>query len=88
MLPNLPAINPLDTTAMHFFDAGDVQSDDGRSHPVTAMTPVSLIPGTPSLLPVSLPSPSGLIPKHLGARLAVGVLAIGILLIVAFRLAK
>jgi hypothetical protein len=96
-LTNIPQVNPLHTTAMHFFDLGDVESPDGRAHPVTATTPVSLVASTQptastqdatmqsaSFASSLLPS----MPKHFGARVAVGVLAIGILLIVAFRLAK
>ncbi len=97
---NLPPVNPLDTTAMHFFDLGDVESPDGRAHPLTALTPVSLVSSDPvgavgvgqqianAVTGKASDAVSGIIPKHFGARVAVGVLAIGILLIVAFRLAK
>ena len=108
-------LNPLDLTSMHWFDLGEVESPDGRSHPLNAFTPISFAPSAPpdSLdekpktpdyqIPIVTPmgtynissgvadKVSGLIPSlpsHFGARLAVAVLAIGILLIVAFRLAK
>lgn len=107
-------LNPLDLTSMHWFDLGEIESPDGRSHPLNAFTPISFAPSAPpdSLdekpkpdyqIPIVTPMgtynvPSGVadkvtglipsMPKHFGARLAVAVLAIGILLIVAFRLAK
>lgn len=112
----LPQINPLHTTALHFFDLGDVESPDGRSHPITSTTPVSFTtegqqpaapapkapktPDMPLIIPgmgvfpgipgsgAAIDAVSNLTPKHFGARLAISVLAIGILLIVAFRLAK
>ncbi len=97
--------------ALHSLDLGDIHSPDGRAHPLTAMTPVSVVEhasdagaGTveiaPTVLPAgtatgpsfmpSLPSlnPKDWIPQHFGARLAVGVVAVGLLLIVAWRLSK
>jgi hypothetical protein len=32
-------INPLNLTSLMSLDLGDIQSSDGRSHPLTAMTP-------------------------------------------------
>lgn len=88
---------------MQFFDLGDVESLDGRSHPITATTPVSLVTNSQ---PANDPAKDvidalkqnnssfgvgdfwSFAPKHLGTRVAISVLAIGILLIVAFRLVK
>jgi hypothetical protein len=127
----LPQINPLHTTAMHFFDFGDIESPDGRSHPLTADTAVRLVTSgddcsqyavgsiawqrcqvqkqvTAGIAGSSAPSQGGSGPtpdpssgggivdkitqaatgKHTPARIAISVLAIGILLIVALRLTK
>jgi hypothetical protein len=123
----LPQINPLHTTAMHFFDFGDIESPDGRSHPLTADTAVRLVTSGDDCSQYAVgsiawqrcqvqkqvaagiagssapsqggsgptPDPSsgggilgGLTGKHTPARIAISVLAIGILLIVALRLTK
>jgi len=122
----LPQINPLHTTALHFFDFGDVESPDGRSHPLTIDTAVSFAksddcsqftvgsiawqrcqvqkqiaagiagssaPSQGGSGPTPDPSSGGgilggLTGKNTPARIAIGVLAIGILLIVALRLTK
>lgn len=97
---------------LHSLDLGDINSPDGRAHPLTAMTPVVAMPcstcdgswlsnsnapaqfvdnanthassGFTNPFNFSLPS----LPSHFGARMAIGVLALGLLLIVAFRLTK
>lgn len=95
-------MDPLHTTALESLDFGDVLSPDGRAHPVTANTAVYPIidPGTAQQPTVTAPAsnPVGTVgswlttsfftDNHIGARAVVGILAIGILLIVVFRLTK
>ncbi len=42
------SLNPLDLTSMHFFDIGDVESPDGRSHIVNALIPARLVESKPA----------------------------------------
>lgn len=102
-------LNPMDLTALHSLDFGNVYSLDGREHPVTATTPVYAVDVPPLTSPDTVgvnSSPSGptgttaggtltqasfgwpSLPSHIGARTVVGILAVGILLIVVFRLIK
>lgn len=109
---SLAPLASLDWTALHSFDLGDVESRDGRSHPVTATTPVTLVSvpapapvvGPPQLPNISVPIGGTMIqipgsgraiqagtafwPKHALPRAVVIVLAIGLILLVAFRLMK
>lgn len=105
-------LDPTFTTALESFDFGSVFSPDGRDHPMTATTPVNVVPSDPGMTPVqgpgSLPaSPLPGVPggeiisglaaagtsltmsvRHLGARVVVGVIGIGLLLIVGWRLTE
>lgn len=92
-IPGSPPYDPLNFTALESLDFGEVYTPDGRAHPFDANTPVNVSyvssPGGPGgATPLTALFPSLAVPQHFGARLAVGVLAIGVLLIVAFRLAK
>lgn len=92
-------LDPLHTTALESLDFGDVLSPDGRAHPVTANTTVYPVdpgvtqqPTTPASNPVGTVGSWAIsqlfTDNHIGARAVVGILAIGILLIVVFRLTK
>lgn len=96
----LPTLPQLHQTALLSTDFGSVYSKDGREHPVTSLIPVKLDAetvtqaasnvkqnlqqagfGLPSLNPFKLP-------EHFGARAVVGIIAIGIILLVVWRLVK
>lgn len=94
--------DPTSTVALQSLDFGNVYSADGREHQVTALTPVVAV-DVPGVLAGSSTSSTPTIPAgfsagdlwdtltgkyHIGARLVIGVVAIGLILIVAFRLTK
>lgn len=119
-------IDPTQWVGLASADFGDVFSADGRAHPVTALTPLSLISkgfddgaqpaqtdpsqgtdpmtgaSTAAGIGAALPPVSGVagsidlnplhhlgpfsVPAHFGARFVIGVIAVGLVLIVAFRL--
>lgn len=94
---------PSFTTALHSLDFGDVTSPDGRAHPLTALTPITIGPRSitddqqqlvsDSGAPVQeasfphIPNPFSL-PPHFGIRTIVVVIAIVLILIVGLRLTR
>lgn len=54
----VPSLDPTFFTALHSLDFGEVQSPDGRSHPVDAMTPIDIVAATPVVQPVNATSGS------------------------------
>jgi len=112
---SLAPLASLDWTALHSFDLGDVESPDGRTHPVTATTPMTLVsvpaptppvpppgqgmPSIPIVTPMGTYTLPGSVvdkldkatsfwPSHALPRAVVILIAIGLILLVAWRLMK
>src|ERR1700760_1545759 len=101
-------------TALESLDFGDATSPDGRAHPITASSPVTVVPPTQdpttqggiagAAAGMTGPADGAFDPTtgasvgivssltsafpHLGVRLVVIVIGIGIVLLVAWRLVK
>lgn len=57
-----PILNPSNQVGILSFDAGSVYSQDGREHPLTALTPLVSVPDLPTFAPAPDPgqqSPQG-----------------------------
>lgn len=95
---SLPTLPQLHQTALQSFDLGSVYSKDGRDHPVTSLIPVRLDAETVQTAAAGVKEAvaqnAGMfsnpfkLPEHAGARAVVGLIAIGIILIIVWRLVK
>lgn len=95
---SMPTLPTLHQTALQSFDLGSVYSKDGRDHPVTSLIPVRLdaetVTQAAGAAREAVAQNAGMfsnpfkLPEHAGARAVVGLIAIGIILLVVWRLIK
>lgn len=92
----LPGIDPNSLGALESLDLGDIETPDGRAHPVTATTPVTLNFDTGATSPVASSSApdiidpnsmlTALLGKMIGTNAGKRVLLYAIVIVVALIL--
>ena len=87
MITTPTQLDPTQYYALQTLDMGNVLSPDGRAHPFDGSTPV-----VATAIPASFPIPSALNPfsswhwpPNFGARVAIGIIAVLILVLVVAR---